>query len=115
LLILKKADQTISPNITRSYYDTALALDPRLHDYFRLFFAPGLQHCLGGYGWYPPNITDALVDWVEKDIAPDAIMGQTLADPTTGERRYRKLCPWPQKSIYKGSGSGNAPDDFYCG
>ena len=76
----------------------------RLQNFFRLFRAPGVAHCGGGgaNAPQPQNLFGALVDWVEKGVAPDQILGQTTVG---GAPRTRPICPYPQTAIYSGEGS----------
>ena len=41
------ADELIYPNGTSIYYERVLALDPKAHDFYRVFEAPGVGHCIG--------------------------------------------------------------------
>ena len=63
-------------------------------DHVRLFMAPGMAHCGGGYGpsidFHPVLV--ALDDWVTHDRAPDSI----LATHDGGRGLSRPLCPYPQ-------------------
>ncbi|OAG08447.1 tannase and feruloyl esterase [Paraphaeosphaeria sporulosa] len=68
------ADQLIPPNGTAGYYDRVFRQDRKVHDFYRLFFAPGTRHCQAGAGPYPYDSLDALVDWVEHGKAPDVLV-----------------------------------------
>lgn len=99
-------------------------------DFYRLFLAPGMQHCFEGPGpnafggpfqlQVPPNpahdIFRALERWVEHGIAPEKIIAikYTDDDPAKGVSRTRPLCPYPQKSVYTGSGSTDNAQNFQC-
>jgi len=91
-----------------------MARDPSVHDYYRLFEAPGLDHCFGGSGLFPPAVFDTMVEWVEKKIAPDTLDAVSLGTPKD-QRKHRILCPYPAKARYKGTGDGWARESFYCG
>jgi feruloyl esterase len=95
----------------------------------RLFMMPGVQHCGGGPG--PDSFgqnaaTDgkdpqhdvelALEQWVEKGIAPSAIVATKYAgdDPGKGVKMTRPLCPYPQVTKYIGSGDSNDAGNFAC-
>jgi feruloyl esterase len=95
----------------------------------QLFMMPGVQHCGGGPG--PSsfgqnaaadhkdaqhNIQLALEQWVEKGIAPSAIIATKYVndDPGTGVKMTRPLCPYPQVAKYKGSGDSNDAGNFTC-
>jgi Tannase and feruloyl esterase len=70
--------------------------------FYRLFRVPGAGHCA------VPNGFPALVDWVEKGVAPKQIIQQSGT-------RTRPMCPYPQKAIYNGSGSTDDAANFHCG
>ncbi len=78
-------------------------------DSSRFYVVPGMGHC-GQGGLEGFDMLNALVDWVEKDIAPAAIMATDFGQPG----RRRPLCPWPQYGHYKGSGDPNDPANFEC-
>ncbi|KAF1981082.1 feruloyl esteras-like protein B precursor [Aulographum hederae CBS 113979] len=110
----KLADQIITPYGTRRYYNAMIARDPKVHDYYRVFEAPGVAHCFHGRGFYPDGIFDKMVDWVEKGEAPDRLNATSFED---NESRFERriLCPYPQKVLYDGEGDPTLPDSFYCG
>ena len=80
---------------------------------------PGVQHCGGGagpsnfgqggapQGDAASNIAAALVQWVEKDTAPEQIIA---AKPG----RTRPLCAYPKVASYKGTGSTDEAANFTC-
>lgn len=84
------------------------ARQPDVHDFYRLFEAPGLGHCEGGVGGYPAGSFDALVDWVEKGIEPDTLEAIDITNRTS------LLCPYPQKAMFTGAGTDYCADDFIC-
>ena len=63
---------------------------------------------------------NAVINWVEKGIAPDQVLGSgntavpafNPASPTT---LTRPLCPYPQTAVYKGSGSVTDAANWSCG
>jgi feruloyl esterase len=76
-------------------------------DFYRLFMAPGMEHCFGGPG---PNDFDkmaVIVEWVEEGKAPAQILASRPG-------RTRPLCPYPQVAKYKGSGSTDEAQNFVC-
>jgi hypothetical protein len=85
----------------------------RLQRFYRLFRAPGVAHCGGGVGPQPQGLFDALVNWVENDVAPETILA--ASGPPSAPTRTRPLCPYPQTAIYKGSGSTDDANNFVCG
>jgi feruloyl esterase len=73
-------DPAIPPRDSIDYLERVRATmgDPRA--FYRLFLAPGMLHCGGGPG---PNVVpalDALVAWVERGMAPDAIIARKHED-----------------------------------
>lgn len=84
----------------------------RVNDFYRVFLAPGIAHCGNGTGAYPADAFGALVDWVEKGLAPDTLRGtMSTAD---GVDASRIMCPWPLISCYDGGGDTNDASNFYC-
>lgn len=83
-----------------------------LRDFYRLFRAPGVDHCGGQTG--AAEAFQALVKWVERGIAPDSLIVSSGvgALPTV---RTRPICLYPQTAIYRGSGSLNEAKSFQCG
>jgi len=94
----------------------------------RLYMVPGLQHCGGGpgansfgqlgMGAADPqhNMELALVEWVEKGVAPSAIVATKFVDddPSKGVKFTRPLCPYPQVAKFKGDGNTNDAANFAC-
>jgi hypothetical protein len=114
-------DQLIMPRGVINYYREMAARYGRHNDpdfknlqrFYRLFRGPGVGHCAGGVGPQPQNLFNALVDWVEKGVAPETILarGGQGAPPT----RTRPLCAYPQTAIYNGTGSTDDAANFHCG
>ena len=87
--------------------------------FVRLFLVPGMQHCWGGPGPNqfgqdgPPtgdpasNLAAALMQWVEKGVAPNQIVAVRAG-------RTRPLCAYPKTARYKGSGSTDDAANFEC-
>ncbi|CZR56675.1 related to feruloyl esterase B precursor [Phialocephala subalpina] len=88
------ADPIIPPMGSKHYYDAVTALNPSIHDYYRLFFAPGITHCFGGSGAFPDTTFAALRRWVENGTAPD-IVNATSVVYGQGLTFERLLCPYP--------------------
>ena len=102
----------------------------------RLYMVPGMQHCQGGpgpdsFGQSPSgapdaqhNIELALEQWVEKGVAPSAIIAtkssstgpdrSDSAGPAKPGKITRPLCPFPQIAKYKGSGDPSDAANFAC-
>jgi len=117
-------DQLIFPRGVINYYREMAAHysgDDRpdfrnLQRFYRLFRAPGVGHCgSDDTGPWPQNGADfqALINWVEKGIAPNQIVGATATGVTPA--LTRPLCPYPQTAIYNGSGDISNAASFHCG
>lgn len=75
----------------------------------RMFLVPGGYHCAGGYIPYDQDFLGAVVQWVERGAAPDAVEASAvLAD---GTLRRRPLYAYPTRTRYLG-GDVNAPQSF---
>jgi feruloyl esterase len=108
------SDPTFSALDTVDYYNRLVAANggaDAVRRWSRLFLVPGMGHCGGGsLATSSFDMLTALVDWVERDIPPDAV-----AAGTTGEPRFtRPLCPYPQYAHYSGRGDPNDTSSFSC-
>jgi feruloyl esterase len=113
------SDPGITPYGSVRFYQ-ALAHDhggiAKTAEQVRLFMVPGMFHCTGGPG---PNSFDtltALEGWVERGVAPDAIVAAHYAgnDPKQKRERTMPLCPWPAAAHYAGSGDVNDAANWSC-
>ncbi len=128
-------DPAISALNTVNYFTEMLSKmgGNETESFARLYMVPGMQHCSGGpgpdsFGQNPAGASDpqhnielALEQWVEKGIAPTAIIasksGSTepdTIDPAKRPKMTRPLCPFPQVAKYKGSGDTNDAANFAC-
>jgi len=112
------SDPQISPGSTVDYYQTVLDKNGgagKVHENYRLFMVPGMNHCGGGTGTDQFDMLTALENWVEKKQAPATISASRNANANTGlTARTRPLCPYPQVAAYKGSGSADEAANFTC-
>ncbi len=104
-------DQLIAPRNSIDYFNAvSYSLGTaRTEASVRLYMVPGMAHCRGGDGTFNFDMLDQLDEWVEKGVAPDAVVA-TRTNPT----RSRPLCPFPQEAVYKGSGSTDDATNFSC-
>ncbi|KAF7537181.1 hypothetical protein G7Z17_g12903 [Cylindrodendrum hubeiense] len=122
-----------SENSARYYNHVSRTMGLRsdeLDEFYRYFRISGLAHCSGGSGAnfiggnlatlakYDPdeNVLAAIVRWVERDVAPDFIMGTKFDDGTnSGEVvLQRKHCKYPSRNVYIGEGYYNSADSWDC-
>jgi Tannase and feruloyl esterase len=127
-------DPAISALNTINYYEEVenTTGKDKTESSVRLYMAPGVQHCGGGPGadsfgqfdWTPgepPNdpqhsLYGALEDWVEKNVAPAAIVATKFTGEGASRRATmtRQLCPYPQTAKYRGSGDPNDAFSYTC-
>ncbi|HEY7336217.1 MAG TPA: tannase/feruloyl esterase family alpha/beta hydrolase [Bryobacteraceae bacterium] len=79
----------------------------------RLFAVPGMNHCAGGPATDRFDAFSKLVDWVEKNAAPEKITA-TAGPATPWPGRTRPLCVYPAQARYNGSGSIEEAANFSC-
>jgi tannase/feruloyl esterase len=128
------SDAAIPPQNTINYYDSVVSTMGRAEadQFTRLYMVPGMQHCYGGPGpssfgqsgtvYQSPadarhDVSVAIEDWVEKGVAPEAIIATkpvSDGDPTKGALRTRPLCVYPLVARWKGSGSTDDAANFTC-
>jgi feruloyl esterase len=109
------SDPGISAAGTVAYFDQmtkAVGGQKQADDFARLFMVPGMHHCGGGPGPNSFDMLPALEAWVEKGVAPTAIVASRITDGKV--ERTRPLCPHPLVATYKGSGSIDDAASFSC-
>ena len=89
----------------------------------RLFLVPGMNHSRGGPATDQLDMVEALVAWVERGQAPDAVVarargpGSAVPNPEVpaswSPTRSRLLCPYPQVARYQG-GDIEVAASFRC-
>jgi len=107
------ADTILQPMMGVNYFEQAVATNgTNTPAFFRLFMAPGMGHCGGGIGPDRHDSVTAMVDWVEKGKAPDAMIASRVVNNQVV--RTRPLCPYPQIARYSGHGSIDDAANFHC-
>lgn len=121
-------DSIVTPlSSVRSYQAVKAAQGDSTPEFYRLFLAPGVNHCGGGPG---PNqfgqsggtgdaehdMVVALQQWVEQGVAPARIVATKFVgdDPAKGAAMTRPLCVFPQIAKYQGSGDRTSAANFSC-
>jgi feruloyl esterase len=124
------ADSAVAPQNGLNYYRKVTRVMGDVHDFYRVFMAPGMAHCYGGAG---PNsfgngtsngpvidadhdLLKALERWRERGIAPDKIVATKYSndDPAQIITLQRPLCPYPQIAAYNGRGNTSEASSFEC-
>ena len=85
-----------------------------LNNFFRLFLAPGVDHCGLGItpGAIPTDAFGSLVSWVENGTAPEYLVAATA--PNAKLQTTRKICKYPLISRYRGHGDPSSSKSFDC-
>ena len=108
------SDPWFSANDTIDYYERMTAANggaSQVMNWSRLYLAPGMGHCGGGAATLDSfDLLSAVVDWVEKGTAPDAVTATGRAFPG----RSRPMCAYPKHAQYKGSGDIEDAKNFEC-
>jgi len=107
------SDPWFSPLDTLEYYQSLAATNggaEKVATWSRMFLVPGMSHCGGGPSLDEFDMLGAVVDWVEKRTAPDAVIAKGKAFPG----RSRPLCAYPKHAQYKGSGDSEDAGNFSC-
>jgi hypothetical protein len=107
------SDPWFSPLETLRYYEK-MAKDTsggEANSWSRIYLVPGMGHCQGGSATLDRfDMLSAVVDWVEKGVAPDRVIATGAAFPG----RSRPLCAYPQHAEYSGHGDTNDAGNFVC-
>ncbi|KAJ3579863.1 hypothetical protein NPX13_g700 [Xylaria arbuscula] len=105
----------------------------KMDTFYRLFRIPGMNHCSTGPGAWTVgqggsapaynipfdkehNVLAAIVDWVEKGIAPDEIIGTKFVDDSVeaGIMYQHRHCRYPYRSTYSGDGDPLDAGSWHC-
>tara|TARA_R110002003_G_scaffold3_28_gene191 strand:- start:8823 stop:10679 length:1857 start_codon:yes stop_codon:yes gene_type:complete len=108
-------DQMIPFRNTINYRRTVEATMGGAHgvdDYYRVFLAPGVEHCGGGVGPIPIDPLESLVRWVEENEPPDTLDAETVDQE--GDFVTRELCLWPGMPKYMGIGDVKRASSWSC-
>ena len=117
MIVHGMADPIFSATESQRYYDQLVVNNGGLastKQFARAFYVPGMTHCSGGPATDNYDAIQAMVDWVEKGVAPDRILAKALPTNAWFPNRTRPLCPYPQFAKYKGSGSLEDAENFTC-
>ncbi len=111
-----QADPVFSSKYHIRWYEAVAAENDglkRTRRFARLFVFPGMNHCGGGPATSQFDAVGALVDWVEKNKAPESLLGTAPAG-TPWPGRTRPICAYPEQARYNGQGSIEDAASFHC-
>jgi feruloyl esterase len=124
------ADQAVPPKNILDYTKGADEIygAAERQKFIRTFFVPGMFHCIGGTN-HPTDVVDVFLEaaaaWVESGKVPESVTAsnrvgddvfpamvgsannpelrkQLMAQGLEADARTYLLCPWPQRSVFKG-------------
>lgn len=107
------SDPWFSPLDTLRYYKSLAEANggtDKVAEWSRIFLVPGMAHCGGGPSLDHFDMLTAIVNWVEKDRAPDFVIATGKAFPG----RSRPLCAYPKHAQYSGKGDTLDALNFRC-
>jgi len=107
------SDPWFSPLDTLDYYKSLAPANggaEKVAGWSRFYLVPGMGHCGGGPALDRFDMLSAVVNWVEKGIAPDSVITTGRAFPG----RSRPLCAYPKHAQYKGQGNTEDARNFVC-
>ncbi|KAI0379500.1 feruloyl esterase B [Hypomontagnella monticulosa] len=94
----------------RQRVEKLLGGNEAVNEFYRLFLAPGVDHCalgVGGIGAQPSDPFSQLVNWVENGVAPEVM-------PAKSGIGERNLCPFPKDLVYTGKGNLTQASSWTC-
>jgi pimeloyl-ACP methyl ester carboxylesterase len=120
------SDPIFSAADTGSWYDGLTTNNNGdASNFARFYRVPGMNHCSGGLAADQFDMLTPLVSWVEKGVAPDAVIASVRGAGNAGglnaelpadwsATRSRPLCPSPKVAKYSGSGDKESAANFSC-
>lgn len=124
------ADPHISPLNTVSYYNAMNQVmgESKVKDFSRMYLFPGGYHCGGGEGPFSVDLMSAIMAWVEKGAAPNALIASHTVGGPGGPGgppspnaapakvdRTRPVYPYPLTAKYNGTGSIDDAANYSAG
>ena len=113
MLIHGMSDPFFSAYDTARYYQRVVrdngGLDKTM-SWMRFFEVPGMNHCGGGPALEDFDPLTALVEWAEKDQAPEHMVAKGKSFPGVS----RPVCAYPEFPHYRGTGSQDDAANFEC-
>ena len=102
------------PSCTTRRSRTRTADMTKLQDQVRLFLVSGMQHCNDGPDPVFFDTLTAMDNWVEKGVAPNAMVATYTEDWGKKVTRTLPICKFPEQARYSGSGDVNDAKNWSC-
>lgn len=116
LIFHGQADPVFSVHDTINWFDKLQTNTAAADDFTRLYTIPGMPHGAGGNAADEVDLLGALIDWVENDTAPIALVAHVRAandEASMNIGATRLLCPYPSFAVYTGDNPALA-ESFSC-
>jgi hypothetical protein len=113
MIVHGMSDPFFSAYDTQRYYQRVVEDNGGLTStmpWVRFFEIPGMNHCGGGPALEDFDPLTALVEWTEKDQAPEHMLAKGKSFPGVS----RPVCAYPTFPHYRGSGSRDDGANFEC-
>jgi feruloyl esterase len=107
------SDMALNAGMGIDFYDRVVANVglANTQKFYRFYLIPGVAHCAGGYGPCDVDGMPALIDWVEKGVAPERLAARRVVG---GKTVYnRAYCAYPAATRYQ-SGDPEVPANYQC-
>ncbi|MBT5220533.1 MAG: tannase/feruloyl esterase family alpha/beta hydrolase, partial [Woeseia sp.] len=106
------ADTAVPATNSIAYFEDVQSIVGASEDFYKLYLVPGGFHGSAGVGATEVPWLETIVDWVENDIAPGELIAKRVRNRATVFTR--KLCPFPSKPVFNGSGDSSKFESFHC-
>jgi feruloyl esterase len=102
------------PENSINYYKSVVAKvgQAEVDGSYRLFMAPGMNHCGGGDGPNEFDMLGALEQWREGGKAPEQVIAAHSVGGVVDRRK--PICAYPEVAKYKGVGRLDDAGSFVC-
>jgi feruloyl esterase len=107
------SDAALNALATIDYAAKVRKATPGFEEQLRLFLLPGVLHCGGGSGPDQVDWVSVMDDWTRTGKAPDRVIATKLGDDDK-PARTRPLCAYPERAVYRGTGSTDDESSFAC-
>jgi feruloyl esterase len=109
-------DPAVAPRLSTEYFERVRQKMGDTSDFYRLFMAPGLLHCMGGPGADSLETMKAIVAWVEDGQSPATLAATKFSGEggTVHTAWTRPLCPYPSTAVWEGRGDRSLASTWEC-
>jgi feruloyl esterase len=106
------ADTAVPPINSINYFEDVQAVTGDTEGFYKFYLVPGGFHGSQGVGATNVRWLETMVDWIENGNAPGELIASRVKN---GETIFtRKICSYPHKAVYRGTGDSNLSENFDC-